>query len=248
MFNKLVASEGKRRGLFGAKTMTVSLTVHGLLLVGAVYATVLTPAEAKEVEEEVTFVEIEEKQPEAPKAAEPPPPPPPEQSAAPPPPKGFQELLPPDQPPPVIPDVDTSQPAVVAEDFSGVGVAGGTAHGVEGGTPQNAAVTDSVFEVGALDYDSRPELSNRNQVGSILARFYPRMLQDAGIEGQVMVQFVITSAGKVDPATVKVVQASNEQFAEATQKAVERFRFRPGKYQGHPVPVLIQIPITWKVQ
>jgi len=63
----------------------------------------------------------------------------------------------------------------------------------------------------------------------------------------VLVQFVINSEGKVEPATVKVVQTSHEQFAKATQEAVERFRFRPGRYQGRPVPVLIQIPITWKV-
>ena len=248
MFNKLVSSGSRRRGLFGAKSMTVSVVVHSLVLVGAVYATVAGPAEAKKVEEEVSFIEIEEKEPEAPKAEEPPPPPPPEPAAAPPPPKGFQELVPPDEPPPVIPDVDTSQPAVNAEDFTGLGIAGGTSEGVEGGTPQNAAApTDSVFEVASLDYDSRPELSNRNQVGGILSRFYPRMLQDAGIEGQVLVQFVITSEGKVDASTVKVINASNEQFGTATKQAVERFRFRPGKYQGRPVPVLIQIPITWKV-
>lgn len=254
MFNKLVASDAKRarRGLFGMGSMTVSLIVHGLILVGAVFATVAGPAAAKKAEEEVSFIEIEEKEPEPPKAEEPPPPPPPEAPPeAPPPPKGFQELIPPSEPPPVIPDVDVSQPAVSAEDFTGLGQAGGTSKGVEGGTPQNVAeaapARDSVFEVAALDYDSRPELSNRNQVGGILSRFYPRMLQDAGIEGQVLVQFVITSDGKVDPNTVKIINTSHEQFGAATKSAVERFRFRPGKYQGKPVPVLIQIPITWKV-
>lgn len=246
MFGKLVASDAGRRGPFGARTVTLSVALHSLLLAGAVYATVLSPPEARKAEEEVTFVEIE-KEPEAPKPAEPPPPPPPERTAAPPPPKGFQELVPPDVAPPAIPEVDVSEPAVRPEDFSGLGVAGGTAKGVEGGTPQNAAATDSVFEVASLDLDSRPELTNRNQVGSILARFYPPMLQDAGIQGQVLVQFVISSEGKVEPSTVKVVQTSHELFGRATQQAVEKFRFRPGRYQGRPVPVLIQIPITWKV-
>lgn len=254
MFNKLVASGGQKRGFWSARSATVSITVHGLLIAGAAYASVAMPQKEAKVEEEVTFIEIEEQSeaPEPPPVQEeaPPPPPPPEAPMpdVPPPPQGFQELLPPMEPPPVIPDVDTSQPAVRAEDFSGLGIAGGTATGVEGGTPQNAAApVDSVFEVASLDYDSRPELSNRNQVGGILAHFYPRMLQDAGIGGQVVVQFVITSEGRVDPSTVRVIDASHEQFASATKQAVERFRFRAGRYQGRPVPVLIQLPVTWQV-
>lgn len=43
MFNKLVASDHKRRGRFGTRAMTVSVVVHGLLLAGAVYASVLSP-------------------------------------------------------------------------------------------------------------------------------------------------------------------------------------------------------------
>lgn len=250
MFNKLVASDKKKRGLFGTKTVAFSMAFHGLLLAGAVYASVAGPLQEKKEEEEVTFMEIEPEEPEAPEAEEPPPPPPPEAPLnTPPPPRGFQELVPPDVPPPEIPEVDTSAPAVSASDFSGVGVAGGTATGVEGGTPQNTAPVDSsqfVFEVGSLDYDARPEIRNRGQLPGILSRYYPRMLADAGIEGQTVLQFVILPDGKVDPASIKVINSSHEQFADASVKAVEKFRFSPGKYKGQPVRVMIQIPITWK--
>jgi periplasmic protein TonB len=247
MFNKLPASSGKRKGLFGAKNMTVSLFIHGLMLVGAVYATIAAPAQADKTEEEVSFIEVEEKEPPKPETA--PPPPPMEVPAVPPPPQGFQELIPPIEPPPIIPDIDTSIPAVNVEDFSGIGAAGGTATGVEtGGVAQNTSVLpDSVFQVGALDYDDRPELSNSGQISSILGRYYPRILQEAGIEGEVVAQFVITSEGKVDPATVKIIQSTHEQFANATLQAVERFTFRPGRFQGKPIAVLVQIPVSWKV-
>ena len=248
MFNKLVASDAGKRGLFGARTMTVSLVLHGLLLAGAVYASVAAPAEAETVEEQVTFVELEEKAPEPPQSEEPPPPPPPESApATPPPPKGFQELVPPETPPPAIPDVDMSERAVTAADFTGVGVAGGTATGVEGGTPQNAAETDSAsfaYEVASLD--APPEISNRAQLGSILSRYYPRLLQDAGVEGQTVMQFVIQPDGRVDAGSIRVISSTHEPFGEAGVKAVEKFRFRPGKYKGQPVRVLIQIPISWK--
>ncbi len=97
-----------------------------------------------------------------------------------------------------------------------------------------------------MELDSPPVLINVNQVQSTLQRLYPRMLQDAGIEGTVVMQFVITETGEVDPTTVKVISATHDQFASASEKAVERFRFRPGKYKGESVRVLIQMPITWQ--
>lgn len=249
MFNKLVASSNKRK-FWSPRTIFTSVVVHGLLLVGAVYASVQAPKEQKKVEEEVTFLEVEEKQPEPPKP-EPPPPPPPEvkEVQKPPPPKGFQELMPPKEPPPQIPDVDLSAPAVNAADFSGMGTAGGTATGVEGGVPQSTAPVDSsnfAYEVAVLE--KVPELTNKSQVQSMLSRYYPRMLQDAGIGGTTVMQFVITAKGDVDEASVKVISTTHEDFAEASTKVVEKFRFRPGRYKGKPVRVLIQMPITWQPQ
>ena len=249
MFNHLVASEGKKRRSMTPTTAITSLVIHGLFLAGVVYASVQAPKAVQKAEELVEFMEIEDEAPEPePEVDEPPPPPPPEAPETPPPPKGFQELMPPSEPPPVIPDVDTSAPPVTAADFTGIGKAGGTAKGVEGGTPQAVAKEEPgegfAYEVAVLE--RKPELTNRSQVASLMQRLYPRMLQDAGIGGQVMMQFVIAADGKVDPATVKVIDASHEQFADASVKAVERFRFRPGRYKGQNVRVLIQMPITWQ--
>src|SRR5690606_28313685 len=112
--------------------MSASVAAHLLLVAGAVYASIGPPAEARAIEEEVTFLEVQETQPE------PPPPPPPEAPpeappATPPPPQGFQELIPPVEIPDVIPDVDLSALEVDPADFSGIGVAGGIAAGVEEG-------------------------------------------------------------------------------------------------------------------
>jgi protein TonB len=246
MFNKLVASKSKRR--LNPTTIFTSLVIHALLLAGAVYATVHAPKDMKKKAEElVTFMDV--KEPEPPKPAEPPPPPPPEEKkATPPPPKGFQELMPPKEPPPAIPDVDLSAPAVDPKDFTGIGSAGGTHNGVEGGTPTAAPVDSSNFAYEVAVLERKPELKNKSQVASMLSRFYPRMLQDAGIGGQTVMQFVIEKDGTVDPSTVKVVSSSHEQFADASSKVVEKFRFSPGRYKGQPVRVLIQMPITWQPQ
>ena len=194
MFNKLIASKPQGRRTASPGAMTVSVVVHIILLAGAVYASVRAPIEAEAVEEEVTFLEIEENQPEPP--APPPEAPPPPVSALPPPPQGFQELIPPLEPPPLIPEISEAQQAVNLADFSGVGVAGGTAAGVEGGTPQNAAVDSTrAYEIAVLE--SPPRLENQSQVQSLMARIYPRQMLQAGISGTVNVQFVIEADGTV---------------------------------------------------
>jgi TonB family protein len=101
----------------------------------------------------------------------------------------------------------------------------------------------TIYQVAQLD--NKPELRNTNQVMSMLSRYYPRMLQDAGIGGTAMMQYVITPEGTVDPSTIEVVSATHAQFAEASEKVVEQFKFNPGIYHGKPVYVAITMPITW---
>lgn len=246
MFKKLVASGPRRRAGASATTIIVSLAVHAVLVAGAVYASVAAPQEAEREEELVTFVEIPE--PVAPEPeADPPPPPVVQPAATPPPPRGFQELVPPIEPPSVIPDVDNSLPAVNPDDFSGVGQAGGVAEGVEDGVPQDIAAVDSVhhaYEVAVLS--RQPELRNLNQVRGYMERNYPRTLQDAGIGGSVTLEFIVEANGTVNPASVRVLDASHQQFERVSAEVVERFRFRPGLYGDQEVRVLVRMPITWQ--
>lgn len=253
MFNQLIASNPGRRGFWTARTISVSVIVHLALLVGAVYASSLTPEIVRKVEEEVTFLEIEEP-PEIEQApeieAEPEPPPPVvEPVDVPPPPVGFQELIPPIEPPAVIPDIQESLPPVDPADFSGIGIAGGSARGIAGGTPQSTAINeaaDSTFAYEVAVLESAPALINERDAQRAMTRFFPRLLLDAGISGSVVVRFVIEADGSVNGETVEVLSASHEQFAAASRRAIEAFRFRPGRYGGRDVRVLIQMPISWQ--
>lgn len=246
MFDTLIASDSKsKRKTMTPGTMFLSVAFHALILVGAVYASVRPVVEErKRVEEEVTFMEIEEEEP---------PPPEPEVSTAPPPPVvvGFQELVPPLDPPPVIPPVDMSAPAVNIRDFSGIGVAGGIAP-PEGYVPPppppdpGTAGSDFAYEVAVLD--SPPSLQNVAAVQQAMQRAYPRILLDAGISGRVEVEFVVEADGSVDMGSIKIKQASNERFVDASRSVIERFRFTPGKYKGQPVRVLIAMPIAWQAE
>jgi TonB family protein len=113
-------------------------------------------------------------------------------------------------------------------------------------TTETLAISSDGPESAKLE--ARPELLNKQEVGLVLSRYYPRMLQDAGIGGQVVVQFVVDRDGTVDPGTIAVASSTHEQFAEASARVVSMFRFSPGRYQGKPVRVMVTMPITWQPQ
>ena len=151
---------------------------------------------------------------------------------------------PPEEPPPAIPEVDLSAPPVSAEDFSGVGTLGGVADGIPAAEAPKEPEPEFAYSVAELD--RKPELTNSSTIVGVMERLYPRILQDAGIGGTVTMQFVIEPDGTVDMTSVKVIDSPHDQLSEASVKAVERFRFRPGRYKNEPVRVLIQMPITWQ--
>jgi TonB family protein len=132
-------------------------------------------------------------------------------------------------------------PVVDPADFGGMGVA----RGVAGGEPSRDSTKFS-YEVARLD--TKPDLLNKQEVVGLMNRFYPSALRDTGVQGKVLVQFVIQPDGSVDPTTLDVLSASNPAFGTASILVAERFRFQPGVYNGKPVRVLIQMPITWQPQ
>jgi TonB family protein len=109
-------------------------------------------------------------------------------------------------------------------------------------TPDDAP--DFAYEVAVLE--RVPTLANRSEIAGIMEALYPRLLQDAGIGGTVVTQFVIQADGTIDMASLKVLESSNEELSNATRHALERFKFTPGLYKGAPVRVLIQMPVTWQ--
>jgi periplasmic protein TonB len=254
MFQKL---DRKKRSFWSPTTILVSLGLHVLLGIGALSAGLGQEAAKRKKEELVDFVEIEEdkpKEPEAPKPEPPPPPPPPpeeEPSAPPPVAKGFQELVPPAEPPKEIPKIDPNQAATKAEDFSGVGQAGGVAKGIEGGVAQDASDREAPPDEGVFTLETveePPELTNRNEVVRLVTRNYPPLLRDAGVTGSVTLRLQVNPDGRVDPASIQVENASHEAFGDAAKKVVERMRFRAAKVNGRAVRISITIPIVFQLQ
>lgn len=74
---------------------------------------------------------------------------------------------------------------------------------------------------------------------------YPDSLRTAGVEGEVLVQFVVDTLGKAEPQTFKVLKASHEAFAAAVKEAIPGMNFVPASNRGAKVRQLVQQPFVF---
>lgn len=72
---------------------------------------------------------------------------------------------------------------------------------------------------------------------------YPFALRKAGVQGEAVVDFIVTKTGSV--AAVRIVRASDPQFGESARACVVRWHFRPGMKDGRPVNCHMQVPIVF---
>lgn len=64
---------------------------------------------------------------------------------------------------------------------------------------------------------------------------YPPVLQQAGVEGRVLVEFIIDTTGHLEEASLRVLESSNPGFERAAGETVHRSVFRPARVHGSPV-------------
>lgn len=75
---------------------------------------------------------------------------------------------------------------------------------------------------------------------------YPNLARQAGIEGNVIVQFVVNKRGI--PIDLKVIRGIGGGCDEAALAAVRKVRFTPGIQRGRPVPVRMDIPVRFELK
>jgi TonB family protein len=172
----------------------------------------------------------------------PPPPPQPELKREPvvqptvvaePPPKGFQTVVAPRDIPDMIPPVDLTQRPLDPRDFTGRGVEGGVATGVVGGT---GVVDPSGGDLNAI-YEATTQDDRFEQAVVVLppAPRYPALLGSAGIEGEVSVEFVIDTLGRVEGASIRILHSTHEAFESSARAAMAAAVFRPARLRERPV-------------
>jgi TonB family protein len=104
----------------------------------------------------------------------------------------------------------------------------------------------TVVPAGATYFEFQVEQPVTAAVGSITPR-YPDLLREAGIEGEVLVQFVVRPDGRADVATLKVLKQSHDLFAAAVKNALPTARFKPALVGGRAVSQLVQMPYTFSL-
>jgi protein TonB len=235
MFNNLIESKRKKERSAGGAAFSVVMHVALGAAIVVVTANAGQQLNEKAKQEEVKFIDVKPKQapppPEPPKA-----PPPPQAVNTPPPPKGFQVLTAPINIPDKIPDVDLSKSVTDENDFSGKGVEGGTSKGVVGGTgPVKQDQPYFEFQV------DKPALAREGNPAPV----YPEAMQQAGIAGEVLAQFVVDTSGRAEMGTFKVLKSTNDAFTLSVKRALPAFRFYPAQIGDRKVKVLAQQNFTF---
>ena len=126
----------------------------------------------------------------------------------------------------VAPGFGNVQPIITGRDFDGGMTLGPV---IAGNTNGPAGVLSSR----QVDRAAEPMPGTR-------APDYPEALREGGVQGVVVAQFVVDSAGRVEAASFRVVSSGHALFSAAVKSAVERARFSPAKLGGLPVRQLVQ--------
>ncbi|MGM0546662.1 MAG: energy transducer TonB [Bacteroidota bacterium] len=75
---------------------------------------------------------------------------------------------------------------------------------------------------------------------------YPNMARKAGIEGRVIVQFIVNKDGQVEnPRVIRGIGGGADQEA---LRCVEQAEFQPGMQRGVPVRVQYSLPVIFRLQ
>lgn len=142
--------------------------------------------------------------------------------------------------------VRPAMPVVVAEDvpiedlpvFDFEFVAGGQ-------LPVPSVPKDDVEEEFILVPEHMPE-----PIGGMEAIYrrvtYPEIARETGIEGRVVLQFIVDERGNVvNPIVIRGIGGGCD---EAALDAIQDVKFKPGLQRGRPVKVQFQLPIVFRLQ
>lgn len=158
-----------------------------------------------------------------PPSEEPPPPPPPQQPTEPP-------------PPALVESAPTLNLSVSLDIATGAGGAwGGVAMPVL--NPAAAVTGQEAFAM--EEVEEPPEL-----VASV-PPVYPPALRRAGVEGRVVLVFVVDEQGQVQDARVE--RSTRPEFEGPALEAVRKWRFRPARKEGRPVRTYMRQPIRFSI-
>ena len=106
---------------------------------------------------------------------------------------------------------------------------------------QPAGDDSIVYDEIQVDKKVAPAAGNR-------APRYPEGLRNAGIQGEVIVQFIVTAKGRMLPGSFRVQNAAHPEFVDSVREALRGFRFLPAEVQGRKVSQMVVMPFVFGLQ
>jgi periplasmic protein TonB len=121
-----------------------------------------------------------------------------------------------------------------------------------GGTIAIGGLLKSDFEVSDSLFVSAFKLTEVDQKPRIIRQIpprYPFEAQQKGIEGRVIVRFVVDSTGAVKEPEIKEVEPKEVEgyFEEAALACIMKFKFKPAQKGGEPVDCIVNLPLKFSV-
>ncbi len=90
------------------------------------------------------------------------------------------------------------------------------------------------------------EVSNLPRFVHRASPIYPPAMKQQGKEGTVMIEALVDATGKV--RYVEVLQSAGEMFDQAAIQAIQSSTLIPANTNGKPVPVLLRVPIRFRLR
>jgi len=76
---------------------------------------------------------------------------------------------------------------------------------------------------------------------------YPAALAAAGISGRVVLDYVVDTAGRAEPGSLRVVTSSHPAFEEAARASVLASRYQPARLRGRLVRQLVRQALSFRL-
>ncbi len=106
--------------------------------------------------------------------------------------------------------------------------------------PSKAVNNDQVFDV----VEHMPEMIGGQEALQTRIR-YPAIAKEAGIQGRVVIRFIVDKKGNVtDPVVARGIGAGCDEEAV---RALGEMKFVPGRQRGHSVRVKMTLPIAYRL-
>lgn len=114
--------------------------------------------------------------------------------------------------------------------------------------PLSLRAQDAAKVYAPHELQARPKLAAPASAARTIQSSYPAKLRNAGISGEVEIEFVVGADGKVEDGTIEVLAATVPALADAAKAVAPKLSFVPGKVQGAPVRAKVTLPIIYRAQ